>query len=203
MGPGGGVNVSLITLDEAVWRALEPGTPPPRQRLRALRRLADAGVPCGLALAPVLPGLTDAPGALEDVVRAAADAGARWLWAGAVHLEPAVRDWFLGALGRHFPEAVEPYARVYGAPGSAGGARYAPRAYAGRLAARVGELRARYGLSGRDAPRESGGPGAQGSPPSSEFGVRQGPGAGGASGPAGAAPLMRRPKRAPGASCGA
>jgi DNA repair photolyase len=147
-GPGGGVNVSLITLDEAVWRALEPGAPPPRQRLRALRLLADAGVPCGLALAPVLPGLTDAPEALEDVVRAAADAGARWLWAGAVHLEPAVRDWFLGALGRHFPRAVGPYARVYGAPGSAGGARYAPRPYANRLAARVGELRARYGLTG-------------------------------------------------------
>jgi DNA repair photolyase len=150
------VNVSLITLDEAVWRALEPGTPPPRQRLRALRRLAAAGVPCGLALAPVLPGLTDAPGALEDVVRAAADAGARWLWAGAVHLEPAVRDWFLGALGRHFPRAVGAYARVYGAPGSAGGARYAPRPYADRLAARVGELRERYRLSGRDAPRETG-----------------------------------------------
>ena len=145
-----------------MWRALEPGAPPPRQRLRALRRLADAGVPCGLALAPVLPGITDAPGALEDVVRAAADAGARWLWAGAVHLEPAVRDWFLGALGRHFPGAVGPYARVYGAPGGAGGARYAPRPYADRLAARVGELRERYGLSGRDAPRETGAQGARG-----------------------------------------
>jgi DNA repair photolyase len=151
-GPGGGVSVSLITLDEAVWRALEPGTPPPRQRLRALRALTAAGVPCGLALAPVLPGITDAPEALEAVVRAAADAGAQWVWAGAVHLEPAVRDWFLGALGRHFPRMVDPYARVFGAAGSAGGARYAPRAYADGLAARVGELKARYGLSERAGP---------------------------------------------------
>jgi DNA repair photolyase len=151
-GPGGGVSVSLITLDAAVWRALEPGTPPPRQRLRALRALADAGVPCGLALAPVLPGLTDAPAALEAVVRAAADAGARWVWTGAVHLEPAVRDWFLGALARHAPGAVARYERVYGRAGTAAGRRYAPRAYADRLAARVGELKARYGLGGRGEP---------------------------------------------------
>ena len=155
-GPGGGVSVSLITLDEAVWRALEPGTPPPRQRLRALRALADAGVPCGLALAPVLPGITDAPAALEAVVRAAADAGARWVWSGAVHLEPAVRDWFFGALAPHAPDAVARYERVYGRTGTAEGLRYAPRAYADRLATRVGELKARYGLSGRDTPEAPG-----------------------------------------------
>jgi DNA repair photolyase len=149
---GSGVSVSLITLDDAIWRALEPGTPPPRQRLRALRRLADAGVPCGLALAPVLPGLTDAPRALEAVVRAAADHGAQWLWTGAVHLEPAVRDWFLGALARHFPRAAPAYVRVYGAAGTLGGARYAPRRYADALAARVAELKARYGLAERRRP---------------------------------------------------
>jgi DNA repair photolyase len=151
-GPGGGVSVSLITLDEGVWWALEPGTPPPSQRLHALRRLAAAGVPCGLALAPVLPGLTDGPGALEAVVRAAADAGAQWLWAGAVHLEPAVRDWLLGHLGAHFPGVVGAYTRVFGAPGTSEGARYAPRAYANRLAAQVGELKARYGLAERRRP---------------------------------------------------
>ena len=62
---------SLITLDEDVWRKLEPGTAPPAQRLRALRQLVDAGVPCGVALAPVLPKLTDSAAGLEAVVRAA------------------------------------------------------------------------------------------------------------------------------------
>lgn len=164
---GAGVNLSLITLDEGVWRALEPGTPAPRQRLRALRRLADAGVPCGIALAPVLPGLTDGPGALEDVVRAGADHGARWVWAGAVHLEPVVRDWFIGALERHFPRAVPAYTRVYGPSGSEAGMRYAPRAYADRIARQVGELKARYGLAERRRPAqvlESSLPGTPGAP---------------------------------------
>jgi DNA repair photolyase len=152
---GGGVSMSLITLDEAIWRAVEPGTPPPRQRLAAMARLAQAGVPCGLALAPVLPGLTDSPAALERVVRAAAGHGAQWLWCGAVHLEPVVRDWFLGALAHHFPAAVPAYARVYGAAGSAAGApgaRYAPRAYTARLTHQVGELKQRYGLAERRHP---------------------------------------------------
>ncbi|HEX2186796.1 MAG TPA: radical SAM protein, partial [Chloroflexota bacterium] len=151
-GPGCGVSVSLITLEETVWRALEPGTPPPKQRLLALQRLAAAGVPCGIALAPVLPGLTDAPAALEEVVRAAADHGAQWLWSGAVHLEPEVRDWFVPLLARAFPQAVPAYTRVYGPVGSAGGARYAPREYEARLTRRIGELKARYGLLERRRP---------------------------------------------------
>jgi DNA repair photolyase len=152
-GPGCGVNISLITLDTAIWRALEPGTPPPQQRLRALGRLAAAGVPCGLALAPILPGLTDTPAALEAVVRAAADHGATWLWSGTLHVEPAVRDWFLGALARHFPAAVPGYARVYGPPGAAWGARYTPRAESDRLRDRVRELKVAYGLDERRQPK--------------------------------------------------
>jgi hypothetical protein len=78
--------------------------------------------------------------------------GAQWLWAGAVHLEPAVRDWFLEALSRHFPRVVPGYARVYGAASTLGGARYAPRRYADALAARVADLKARYGLAERRRP---------------------------------------------------
>jgi DNA repair photolyase len=149
---GSGVSVSLITLDERVWRTIEPGTPPPRQRLRAMERLAAAGVACGIALAPVLPGLTDAPAQLEAVVRAAAEHGATWLWSGTLHLEPAVRDWFLEALERHFPRSAAAYARTFGARGEPGGMRYAPKAYADRLSRQVGELKARYGLAERRRP---------------------------------------------------
>ena len=152
---GCGVSISLITLDEGVWRALEAGAPPPRQRLRALERLAAAGVPVGLALAPILPGLTDSAAALEAVVRAAAEHGATWLWSGTLHLEPAVRDVLLAALHEHFPAAAPAYARVYGAPGSAAGARYTPRWQTEALQAQVQNFKAHYGLAEqrRPAPR--------------------------------------------------
>lgn len=146
-GAGCGVNMSLITLDPAVWRALEPGTPPPRQRLRAMERLAMAGVPVGLALAPILPGLTDAPAQLEAVVRAAADHGAHWLWSGTLHMEAAVRDVLLEALTRHFPAVAPAFARVYGQVGAAGGARYTPRWETDRIAQQVDTLKARYALA--------------------------------------------------------
>ncbi|MBI3972890.1 MAG: radical SAM protein [Chloroflexi bacterium] len=149
---GSGVSFSLITLDERIWRAVEPGTPPPRQRLAALERLAAAGVPCGLALAPVLPGLTDSPAALEAVVRAAAEHGAQWLWSGTLHLEPAVRDWFLQSLERYFPRSVAAYARVFGGVGAPSRIRYAPKAYAERVQRQVGELKERYGLAERRRP---------------------------------------------------
>ena len=143
---GCGVSISLITLDHAIWRALEPGTPPPAQRLRALGRLAQAGVPAGLALAPILPRLTDDRRMLEDLVRAAADHGAAWLWSGTLHLEPAARDWLLAALERHFPAAAADYRRVYGGSGDGGGARYTPPAYTQAVGRRLRELQARYGL---------------------------------------------------------
>jgi DNA repair photolyase len=143
---GCGVSISLISLDKAIWRAFEPGTPPPAKRLAAMRRLVDAGVPCGLALAPVLPRLTDSLPALEAVVQAAADHGAAWLWSGTLHFEPVVRDWFLAALQRHYPACLPAYVRVFGANGGSGGARYAPRAYAKTLAERVDALKARHGL---------------------------------------------------------
>ncbi|HEV7215168.1 MAG TPA: radical SAM protein [Chloroflexota bacterium] len=137
---GCGVSISLISLDEQLWRAFEPGTPPPAQRLAALQRLAAAGIPCGLALAPVLPKLTDSLPTLEAVVKAAADNGARWLWSGTLHFEPAVRDWFFTALQRHFPESLAAYERIFGAEEATGGLRYAPAAYGDALGQRVAEL---------------------------------------------------------------
>lgn len=149
---GCGVNISLISLDESIWRAFEAGTPPPAKRLEALRRLADAGVPCGLALAPVLPRLTDSLPALEAVVRAAVENGAQWLWSGTLHFEPAVRDWFFEALQRHFPQTLPAYAHVFGAAGAEAKQRYAPTAYSSALLKRVAELKARYGLASDQRP---------------------------------------------------
>ncbi len=92
---GAEVFLSLPTLDDRVWRTTEPGTAPPTSRLEAIRRLAAAGIDVGVGIAPILPGLSDHPAALEAVVHATRAAGARTIWASVVHLRPGVREHFL------------------------------------------------------------------------------------------------------------
>jgi DNA repair photolyase len=110
---GAQVYFSLPTLDERVWRTTEPGTAPPTSRLEAIRRLAAAGVDVGVGMAPILPGLSDAPEQLEAVVRAAREVGASGIWASVVHLRPGVREHFLDALARDWPEEVEHYEALF------------------------------------------------------------------------------------------
>jgi DNA repair photolyase len=107
------VNFSIPTLDEEVWRRTEPGTAPPRQRFRALGRLVAAGVKAGVGMAPILPGLSDRPEQLEEVVKAARAAGATHLWASMLHLKPGTREHFLEVLQRHWPEELPRYERLY------------------------------------------------------------------------------------------
>jgi DNA repair photolyase len=107
------VYFSLPTLDERVWRTTEPGTAPPASRLEAIRRLAAAGIDVGVGLAPILPGLSDDPEQLEAVVHAAREAGARGIWASVVHLRPGVREHFLEALARDWPEQVARYEALF------------------------------------------------------------------------------------------
>ena len=110
---GAEVFFSLPTLDERVWRTTEPGTAPPASRLEAIRRLAAVGVEVGVGMAPILPGLSDDPRQLEAVVRAARAAGARGIWASVVHLRPGVREHFLEALARDWPEEVARYEALF------------------------------------------------------------------------------------------
>jgi DNA repair photolyase len=123
---GAGVFLSLPTLDEHVWRTTEPGTAPPASRLEAIRRLAAAGVDVGVGIAPILPGLSDDPGQLETVVRAARAAGARTIWAAVVHLRPGVREHFLEALARDWPEQVERYEALFASRAYLGAATTKP-----------------------------------------------------------------------------
>jgi DNA repair photolyase len=133
------VYLSLPTLDERVWRTTEPGTAPPESRLRAVRVLADAGIDVGVGLAPILPGLSDGEEQLTAVVRAAREAGARTIWASAVHLRPGVREHFLEALARDWPEQVERYEALFGQraylPTAVANAMVAP-VHAARVSAR-------------------------------------------------------------------
>jgi DNA repair photolyase len=112
------VSLSIPTIDADIWRVTEPGTAPPRARLRAVRMLADAGIRVGVALAPILPGLSDRPELLADAVRAARDAGAARLWTEIVHLKPGTREHFISTLARVWPAEA---ARIE--------ALYAKRAY--------------------------------------------------------------------------
>jgi DNA repair photolyase len=107
------VMFSVPTLDQEVWRKTEPGTAPPQQRLRALRTLVDAGIYTIVAMAPVLPGLSDRPEQLAAVVRAAREAGACSIWANLVYLRPGTREHFLDCLSRDWPELLPEYERQY------------------------------------------------------------------------------------------
>ncbi len=107
------VTFSVPTLDLEVWRRTEPGTAPPRQRLRALTRLVDAGVRASVGLAPILPGISDRPEQLADVVRAARDAGACGVWANVLYLKPGTREHFLECLARDWPELLPEYETLY------------------------------------------------------------------------------------------
>ena len=107
------VSISLPTLDEDVWRTTEPGTAPPRSRLEAIRRLSEAGIDVGVGMAPILPGLSDQPEQLEEVVRAAKAAGARIVWANVLYLKPGIREHFLQHLAEDWPEHVARYEQLF------------------------------------------------------------------------------------------
>jgi DNA repair photolyase len=141
----GGVNVhvSIPTLDLEVWKHTEPGAPPPRQRLRAVRMLVDAGINAGIGIAPVLPGISDRPEQLEEIVKAAREAGATNVWANVVYLRPGTREHFFECLSRHWPEELARYQR-----------QYLKAAYPGReitepVKRTVAELRKRYQIADR------------------------------------------------------
>ena len=103
------VSFSIGTLDRSVWRLTEPGTPPPDQRIAALRRLTEAGIACGVLVAPVLPGLSDADDQLRSVVEAVADAGAVSVTGVALHLRGSVREHYLGWLDGARPDLAPLY----------------------------------------------------------------------------------------------
>ncbi|MEV0427965.1 intein-containing Rv2578c family radical SAM protein [Micromonospora sp. NPDC050495] len=135
-----GLSYSVGFVDEALWRAVEPGTPSPRRRLAAVRQLTDAGFQVGVLMAPILPGLTDDDESIDATVAAIAAAGATSVTPLALHLRPGAREWYAHWLAREFPQLVPRYRQLYRA-GS-----YAPQAYQRELTARVRIAARRHGL---------------------------------------------------------
>jgi len=107
------VTFSIPTLDEDVWRRTEPSTAHPRQRLRAVARLVEAGIKTGVGMAPVLPGISDRPEQLREVVQAAREAGAAGVWTNLLFLRPGTREHFLEHLAEDWPELVPRYRELY------------------------------------------------------------------------------------------
>jgi DNA repair photolyase len=139
---GATVYLSVPTVDEEAWRALEPGTAPPLQRLRAVRQLRDAGVHAGVLMAPVVPGFTTQPSKLEATIKAIADHGAAFMGANLMYLKGGTRDHFMGFLAREVPDMLTSYNRLYAGA-------YASSDYVQAVRGMIEMLQARYELRGR------------------------------------------------------
>lgn len=135
-----GLGVSIALADRDLQARLEPGTPSPAARLELVRRITDAGLRCGVMVAPVLPLLTDSDEALETLLASVAAAGATGATVLALHLRPGTREWFMAWLAREYLALVEPYGRLY----SRGA--YVDRRYRDALASRVAPMLSRHGL---------------------------------------------------------
>ncbi len=158
------VNLSIGCLDRDVWRATEPGAPNPLRRVEAVARLNDAGISCGVLIAPVLPDISDGMAQLTQVVRACVEAGATEINTLPLHLRPGVREYYFDWLRVNRPDLVNVYRERY-----SGGA-YLPKSASNALVASVNDIvrreRSKQGLRplrstpdyrtliGRPAPRQ-------------------------------------------------
>jgi DNA repair photolyase len=120
-------NLSVPTIDEKAWRASEPHTPNPRARLEAVGELNRAGIPCGVLVAPLMPGINDDPRQVEEILQLAADNGATGVTGIALHLRGDVRRVFMDWLRSYRPDLVAHYERLYARGG------YLPQAERQRL----------------------------------------------------------------------
>jgi DNA repair photolyase len=122
------VNFSVPTLDEKVWRETEPHTPHPRKRLEAVARFNEAGIPSGVLVAPLMPGINDSPELVEEIVSLAEEAGATFVNGIALHLRPGVKEVFMSWLSAARPDLVPRYEDLYR------DRAYAPNAERNRIA---------------------------------------------------------------------
>jgi DNA repair photolyase len=139
-----GVGVSIALLDRELQHSVEPGTASPQARLDLVRKIREAGLPCGVMIAPVLPRLTDSTEHLDALLAAVADAGATGATVLALHLRRGAREWFLQWLEAAHPDLVPVYRKLY-----ARGANADPK-YRDWLGAKVGPLLRKHGLDYRE-----------------------------------------------------
>ncbi|GAA3287365.1 Rv2578c family radical SAM protein [Nesterenkonia halobia] len=142
------VAVSLAMVDPRLQQRIEPGTPDPRARLSLIRSITDAGLECSVLAMPILPWLSDDPEQIDALHAALSDAGASDVTAGALHLRPGAREWFLQWLAREHPELVGRYRRLYR------GGSYAAAGYRSWLERQAAAARRRHGFDRPVAARD-------------------------------------------------
>jgi DNA repair photolyase len=145
-GPGAMVYFTITTLDDDLWRLIEPGTPPPRKRLRVMRRLSAAGVSCGVFLAPILPGITDTVASIGAVAAAAKEHGAASFGSAVLRLAPLVKEHYFGFVAADFPDLLPRYERAYAGTNISSN-------YQAEIERRLARIRERYGFA-QDAMQE-------------------------------------------------
>jgi DNA repair photolyase len=134
------IHITVTTMNVELARILEPRAPRPDLRIDAVRQLSAAGINVGVSSSPVLPGITDSPLGLEDVVRAAAAAGARHIFAGPLFLKPCSAAIFLPFLEKEFPHLVENYRKRYQ------DRSFLPPSYGKRIGQLIAKFRQKYGI---------------------------------------------------------
>ena len=112
-GPGASVYFTITTLDSDCWRLIEPGTPPPHKRLQVMQHLSEAGIPTGVFLAPILPGITDSVESMEAIAAAAKAHGAASFGSAVLRLAPLVKQHYLRFVEATFPDLQPRYERAY------------------------------------------------------------------------------------------
>jgi DNA repair photolyase len=137
------LNITVTTLRTRLARLLEPRAPRPDLRLDAVRRLREEGLPVGVSAAPLLPGITDRDGEVEEVATAAKEAGAQWFWSGVLFLMPSSARQFLPFVREKFPRLARQYEQWYLHNG------YAPEEYRQKISRRIARLKKELGFSDR------------------------------------------------------
>jgi DNA repair photolyase len=138
------VHITVTTLNLELARILEPRAPRPDLRMEAVREISEAGINVGVSCSPVLPGITDSPADLEALVREAAAAGARHIFANPLFLKPCSAAVFLPFIEKHFPHLVDNYRRRYQ------DRAFLPPSYGKRISQLIARLRQKYGIKRAD-----------------------------------------------------
>jgi len=133
------VHFTVTTMDETLWRQIEPTTSKPHKRLAAVGRLREHGIRAGVFLSPVLPGLTDDVNHLEEVVAAAAATGVDFLSTGVLRLGPGISEYYLPFLEREHPHIVVEYEHLYRG-------NSVPGQYSEQVQARIDGLKRKHGI---------------------------------------------------------
>ena len=146
---------SVGSVDESVWRTTEPSAPNPMERLEAMQFLVENGIPAGVMMAPLMPGISDSSDSIEAVVEAAAQHKARFISGSMLALKPGTKEWFAPLIRQSYPYLVTGYNKLFG------GKTYVPRDYSKQVLDLVESARRKWDLPLACPPRELKGPQGQ------------------------------------------